>query len=118
MERAATLGEEIERGSAQLVGLYGVADVRGNGLMIGIEVRDASGGPDYARVAAVKEACKERSLLLLSCGARIGRPEVDNATIRLLPALNIDRADLDRGLTILTEALRSTIEVSNSVPPA
>ena len=108
VERAAILGEEIRARLCTLVGQYGVHDVRGNGLMIGLEIRDASGRPDYARIASVKQACKDKAVLLLSCGARIGVPEVDNSTIRLLPALNISREELDRGLNVLTNALIAT----------
>ncbi len=105
---AAELGEEIKTRLGSLVGKYGVFDVRGNGLMIGLEIRDAACRPDYARVALVKQACREQGLLLLSCGARIGKPEADNSTIRLLPPLTVTHEEIDRGLTILTDVLIST----------
>jgi 4-aminobutyrate aminotransferase len=107
VERTAALGEQIKARLCPLVGSHGVVDVRGDGLMIGIELRDANDEPDYARVAAIKRACRDRGMLILSCGARIGVPEADNATIRLLPALNISRTDLDRGLGILAAAISS-----------
>ncbi len=108
VERATLLGEEIKARLSTLAGQYGVHDVRGNGLMIGLELRDAEGRPDNARVASVKQACKASGLLLLSCGARIGVPEADNSTIRLIPALNVSREELDRGLAILAEAVKVT----------
>ena len=113
VERAAALGEEIKARLGGMLGQFGVHDVRGNGLMIGLEIRDAGGSPAYDRVAAVKQVCKAHGLLLLSCGARIGLPDVDNSTIRLLPALNISREELDRALTILTDAITTTFPKSD-----
>jgi 4-aminobutyrate aminotransferase len=107
VERAMVLGERTKARLCPLVGHNGVYDVRGNGMMIGIELRDAGGRPDYERVGAVKRECRAQGLLLLSCGARIDVPEVDNSTIRLLPPLNITIEDLDRGLEILAQALSS-----------
>ena len=108
VERAAALGEEIKSRLATLVGQYGVHDVRGNGLMIGLEIRDSEGKPDYDRVAAIKGYCRDRGLLLLSCGARIGLESVDNSTIRLLPALSVSREDVESALTTITDALIAT----------
>ncbi|HLJ56563.1 MAG TPA: aspartate aminotransferase family protein [Chthonomonadaceae bacterium] len=106
--KAAQLGDEVKSRLGRLVGSAGVHDVRGNGLMIGIEFRDRAGHPDYARVAAVKAACRERGVLVLSCGARIGDLATDNAAIRLLPPLNVSREDLERGLTALEESIAAT----------
>jgi 4-aminobutyrate aminotransferase-like enzyme len=107
VERAAALGERIKARLCPLIGRHGVVDVRGNGLMIGLELRSASGEPDYAGVASVKSACRQRGMLVLSCGARIGLPDVDNATIRLLPPLTVSLEDLDRGLMVLADAVQA-----------
>jgi len=107
VERAAVLGERVKARLCKLVGSLGVHDVRGNGLMIGIELRDPAGNPDYAKVTAVKLGCRERGMLVLTCGAHIGDPAVDNSTLRLLPPLNVRDTELDRGLSILEEALRA-----------
>jgi 4-aminobutyrate aminotransferase len=103
--RASRLGEAVKARLCPLVGTNGVVDIRGNGLMIGVELRDASGTPDYARCCAVKARALERGLLLLTCGARIGDPRADNATMRLIPPLNVDESDLDAGLAIFEAAL-------------
>lgn len=108
VERAARLGEAVKARLCPLVGKYGVADVRGNGLMIGIELRDAAGNPDYARCEAVKLRCREDGLLLLTCGAKIGNPAVDNSTIRLIPPLNTPEPILWQGLDVLETALKTT----------
>jgi 4-aminobutyrate aminotransferase-like enzyme len=46
----------------------GVADVRGVGLMWGIELRDGRGAPDAARAAAVIRECRRGGVLLLAAG--------------------------------------------------
>jgi 4-aminobutyrate aminotransferase len=105
VERAARLGEEIQARLRPLVGQCGVADVRGHGLMIGVELRDVDGRPDYARVDAVKRHAREQGLLLLSCGAKVGDPATDNSTLRLIPPLNIAAEELNQGLDIFIAAL-------------
>lgn len=107
VERADCLGQKVRARLGQLVGHYGVHDVRGHGLMIGIELRNSSGAPDYARCEAVKKHARENSLIFLTCGAKIGKPEIDNATIRLIPPLNISEAQLQEGLEILEAALQA-----------
>jgi 4-aminobutyrate aminotransferase len=113
VERAAQLGERIQTRLAPLVGKKGVVDVRGHGLMIGVELRDAQGAPDYARCEAVKKRAQEAGLLLLSCGAKIGVPRVDNAALRLIPPLNISEEALEEGLTRLEQALSDTPNATN-----
>jgi 4-aminobutyrate aminotransferase len=105
VERADRVGAEIKERLKAIAGPLGIADVRGNGLMIGIELRDAAGKPDYARVEAVKSRARARGLLILSCGAKIGDPLADNATIRLIPPLNTEESILEAGLAILEDAL-------------
>jgi len=75
-----------------------IGEVRGKGLMIGIElVRDRE-----TREMAKKEAnevvqiCFEKGLLTLPCGPNV---------IRFSPPLVISRKQIDRGLAILDEAL-------------
>jgi 4-aminobutyrate aminotransferase len=108
VDRAAYLGEAVKARLCLLVGKHGVTDVRGNGLMIGVELRDAAGNPDYARCEAVKLRCREEGLLLLTCGAKIGNPTADNATLRLIPPLNTPEPILWQGLDVLEEALHAT----------
>jgi 4-aminobutyrate aminotransferase len=107
VERAALLGETIQTQLRPLIGQHGVTDVRGRGLMIGIELRDSDGRPDYARVDAVKRHARANGLLVLSCGAKIGDPAADNSTLRLIPSLNISLQELNKGLDIFISALES-----------
>lgn len=98
-ERAAALGQRVlERLSRWPAEFPEVGDVRGLGLMIGIEfMRGEKPAPDV--VARVQRRCLERDLLLLTCG-------IDDNVIRLLPPLTIDEADLDSGLDILEACVR------------
>ncbi|HEY1655857.1 MAG TPA: acetyl ornithine aminotransferase family protein [Candidatus Tumulicola sp.] len=75
-----------------------IGDVRGAGLMIGIEfVRDReTKEPFDAIIPAIEEAALRRGLLLLGCG---------RSTIRLCPPLVIDREDIDIAIGILDESL-------------
>ena len=65
-----------------------VVQVRGKGLMIGIEMTKTA--------KPIQEAALEKGLLLLSAGAQ---------TIRLLPPLTITYDEIDQGLTILKKIL-------------
>jgi 4-aminobutyrate aminotransferase/(S)-3-amino-2-methylpropionate transaminase len=77
----------------------GIAEVRGRGAMLAIElVRPGSLDPDPARTAAVARACHDAGLLVLTCGTY-------GNVLRFLPPLVIGDDDLRRGLAILDAAL-------------
>jgi 4-aminobutyrate aminotransferase len=79
-----------QRGSELRAALQGVADqhvaitdVRGLGLMLGNEFRDADGNPDGVTAAAAQQEAARRGLLLLTCG---GWGQV----VRFIPALVVE----------------------------
>ncbi len=76
----------------------GIGDVRGLGLMIGVEFRAEDGKPDKAAAKAVVHACQERKLLLLTCGPW------DN-TIRWIPPLVVTENQIDSAVEIFAESL-------------
>ncbi|MEU4562630.1 4-aminobutyrate--2-oxoglutarate transaminase [Actinoplanes sp. NPDC023936] len=77
----------------------GIAEVRGRGAMIAIElVRPGGLEPDPVRTAAVSRACHEAGLLTLTCGTY-------GNVLRFLPPLVISDEDLGRGIEILRSAL-------------
>jgi 4-aminobutyrate aminotransferase len=78
-----------------------IGDVRGLGLMIGIEFVTAAGGPDTAGLNKVIGRCLEKGLVLLECG-------VDKNIIRLAPPLIVRAEEIDAGLDIFEEALKDT----------
>ena len=76
-----------------------VAEARGSGLMLGIEIVDpATAEPDFAAAAAVQRAALERGLIV-ELGGR------SDAVVRLLPPLNVSRRTLDQALEILRDAV-------------
>ncbi|KUL33335.1 4-aminobutyrate--2-oxoglutarate transaminase [Actinoplanes awajinensis] len=78
----------------------GIAEIRGRGAMIAIElVKPGTIEPDAARTAAVSKACHEAGLLTLTCGTY-------GNVLRFLPPLVIPDEQLRRGLDLLTIALR------------
>ncbi len=89
LERAARFGDVIMRRLTALKTRCPIVrDVRGRGLMIGIEL-SVDGGP-------IVEACRAHRLLINCTQERV---------LRLLPAMTITRAQLDRALAILEEVL-------------
>jgi 4-aminobutyrate aminotransferase len=93
-ERATDLGKRAlaRLGAASAANRSAVRDVRGVGLMIGIELRDGE------TAAAVQARCLADGLLVLTCGP-------DDRVLRLIPPLTITNDELDHGLAILTAAL-------------
>jgi 4-aminobutyrate aminotransferase len=75
-----------------------IGEVRGKGLMIGVEFVDGNGTKQPAhdlRERVIEEAFS-RGLLILGCG---------ESTIRLAPALSIEEGLLDEGLRIMEESI-------------
>lgn len=107
IERAGKVGEKIKAKLAPLIGKHGVADVRGFGLMIGIELQKTDGSPDYARCEAVKQIARDEGLLVLTCGAKIGKPGTDNSAIRLIPPLNTPSDVIDKAVDIMIDAIKA-----------
>jgi 4-aminobutyrate aminotransferase len=77
-----------------------IADVRGLGSMVALELRDPdSGAPDAEFTARVRLSAQRAGLLLLSCG-------VYGNVIRFLYPLTIETEQLREGLAILARALQ------------
>ena len=92
VERAKDLGDRALELLRPLVGQGKVVDVRGAGLMLGVET------PDGEAAAKVQEHCLTESMVVLNCGPR-------SHVLRLVPPLNISDDDFDLGLSILRGAL-------------
>jgi diaminobutyrate-2-oxoglutarate transaminase len=74
-------------------------EVRGKGMLIGIDLA-AHGGGETAQTV-VKHAFAS-GLIVETCGR-------DGAVIKIIPPLNIDRKALERGLDILTDSMRAAL---------
>ncbi len=81
-----------------------IGDVRGLGLMIGIEFITASGEPDTVGLNEVIRRCLEKGLVLLECG-------VDKNIIRLAPPLVVKKEEIDAGLDIFESSLNAVYGV-------
>ncbi|MDQ3328518.1 MAG: aspartate aminotransferase family protein, partial [Chloroflexota bacterium] len=103
VERSATLGAWCKSRLEDMVQQHHIiGEVRGVGLMIGIElVRDReSKQPASAEAVTVRRLCREQGVLL-GVGGQEGN------VVRIQPPLMIDKLQLDRALEVLEGALRS-----------
>jgi 4-aminobutyrate aminotransferase len=103
------LGNAGKRGSQLMTGLRhlqeeypGIGDVRGLGLMVGVEFRTSDRKPDKHAAKAIVQSCQEQRLLLLTCGPW------DN-TIRLIPPLIVTPSQIDDALGIFASALKQAL---------
>jgi 4-aminobutyrate aminotransferase len=74
-----------------------VKEIRGKGLMIGIEFNRPSSAPPGWVAKEVSTRCAERGLIVLACGPY--------DTVRLIPPLNVSESELKEGMAILDEAI-------------
>ena len=93
----------IERLRAAAVKHPGVREVRGRGLMIGIElVKPGTDEADPQAASAVLEAAREGGLLIGKGGGH------DTSALRIAPPLSLTVAEAEEGAAILERALAST----------
>jgi 4-aminobutyrate aminotransferase len=83
-----------------------IGDVRGKGLMIGVEfVKDKKSKERYLEAHdAVPDIAMKKGLVLLPCGKN---------GVRIIPPLNIDEKLLEKGLTIFEDSVK---EFSKQTP--
>jgi len=94
-------GEELMKGLRDLQQNHPrIGDVRGLGLMVGVEFRNEEGSPDESFTKKVLKGCYDHRLLLLSCGPW-------NNTIRFIPPLIVSKSQIDDALDIFEMALKS-----------
>jgi len=98
---AAARGAELTAGlQALAMEDRRIGDVRGPGLMIGVEMIKDPAAPDVALGSALSVASAERGLLVLTCGA--------GNVVRWIPPLDVERAEIEEALGIFGEALLAT----------
>jgi 4-aminobutyrate aminotransferase len=79
-----------------------ITDVRGLGLMIGNEFRDADGKPDPVTATAAQQEAGRRGLLLLTCGAW-------GQVVRFIPALVVTGDQVDEAAGIWADAVGAVV---------
>ncbi len=105
LENAADKGIQLMTGLRKLQEEYPqIGDVRGKGLMVGTEfIVDKSQGKAKQLVKDVIHSTEEKGMLLLSCGT------YDNI-LRWIPPLNVTTQQINDGLKIFGEALKTAIK--------
>ncbi|MCP4360522.1 MAG: aminotransferase class III-fold pyridoxal phosphate-dependent enzyme [Chloroflexi bacterium] len=99
IENSRKMGQALTAGLRQLQEEYPeIGDVRGWGLMIATEFSYANGEPWAEKAAAVTAACRERNLLLLTCGPY-------GNVVRWIPPLIVNQEQVRETLDIFGEAL-------------
>ncbi len=96
-ENAKAVGGHLEAGLRLLQEKYSsIGDVRGLGLMLGVEFVDENGAPDPELRDRVEMACFNRGLIILGCG---------DSSIRWSPPLILTKENADVALEIFDEAI-------------
>ena len=110
--RSTTIGARIKDNLNALAarqGMEHIGDVRGLGAMVAMEfVEDrATRAPSAALTSRVVAEAEKRGLILLTCGTRAN-------VVRFLPALTIEDAVLEEGLTILEAAIEAAVSAHHT----
>ena len=99
VENAAQMGAVLMDGLRDIQSRHPVmGDVRGLGLMVGVELTHADGSTATDVAKAVIARCQQNKLLLLSCGT------YDNV-VRWIPPLIVTREQIETALEIFERAL-------------
>jgi 4-aminobutyrate aminotransferase len=103
VENSARMGVKLMSDLESLREGYPViGDVRGLGLMVGVEFTTQEGEPDKQTAKKIVEQCLKDGLVLLTCGTY-------GNVIRWIPPLIIDDGQLEEGLGIFREAMKRVI---------
>jgi len=85
------MGQVLKNGISEVVGKHGITNVRGIGLMIGIECETKE------KRDAVLNNLFKNGLLMLGAGQK---------SIRVIPPLTINQEQIDEGISILHQACK------------
>ncbi len=97
VQNAAKVGAHFMRRLAELRPEYPcIGDLRGRGLMIGVEMIEKDGSPARSLVDRLLHRAYHNGLLLLSCGV---------STLRFMPPLCVTEAEVDEAMVYLRQSL-------------
>jgi 4-aminobutyrate aminotransferase-like enzyme len=106
---AAEAGGYLRQGLLTLAGRHPlIGDVRGEGLLLGVELTDESGEPAAAHAERVTEALRERGVLLSATGPA-------GNVLKIRPPLVFRREHADLLLQALDEVLASSRDAGPDV---
>ena len=98
-ERGAQLGDQLKHALEALKPrVPQIADVRGLGAMVAVELANAQGEPDADFTKRVQAEALKRNLILLTCG-------VNANVVRFLFPLSISQSVFDEAMGILRESM-------------
>ena len=100
LSNAEAMGARLRTGLENAAHGSDVRDIRGAGLMLGVEF------PTHAAAEAVQEAAFRRGLLTLECG---------ESSLRFSPPLIVSEDDVDTAVRIFAESLAATSQPTNGV---
>ncbi|MCD2110478.1 aminotransferase class III-fold pyridoxal phosphate-dependent enzyme [Rhodococcus rhodochrous] len=96
VDNAAVRGRELLSGARENT-TDAIGDVRGLGLMVGLEFT-TDGAPDRERATAAQQRAAQKGLLLLTCGAHMN-------VVRMIPPLIVTAQQIEDALGIWSEVL-------------
>lgn len=103
VENADQRGKQLRAALEEVAGAHeGISGVRGLGLMLGTEFRDADGTPDGAAATRVQQAAAENGLLLLTCGAW-------GQVVRMIPALVVTEEQVDEAAQLWARTVEAAL---------
>ena len=110
---AETQGRRLLDGlRRELDGIDAICDIRGTGLMLGVEFGDptapagSEGAAEAARLAAaVQKAAIDEDLLTLTCGPT-------GSVVRIIPALVVTSDEIDQGVERFARAVRRVTDAA------
>lgn len=95
LQNAIRMGKQLKEALQNLQAKYpSIKDVRGLGLMIGVDFKDS------VIVKKIMNFCLEKRLVLISTGA-------NGTVIRFVPALIVKKKEIDQALKIFEKALKN-----------
>jgi diaminobutyrate-2-oxoglutarate transaminase len=103
-------GEQITQRLSALRELPWVREVRGRGLMWGVELADPRDGRPAGALARGVQARALRRGLILECGGR------DDCVVRMLPPLNVTAEVVDVACSILIAAIEEACAIRSAAP--
>ncbi len=99
-ERAGSL--IVEKLEALAARYPAIGEVRGLGLMIGVEIVDKNGQPDGVTAQKLIDDFCQRGLLLLDCGKK-------DHVFRLIPPLNVSDREIDEAFAIIEAGFAAVV---------